>query len=65
MTALAQGMTDKLEHASSEVERMAHRVDDNGKKVDEIFEGHTAHHATHFLIYISNMNIDNEWICNK
>jgi cell division septum initiation protein DivIVA len=39
VTALAQGMTDKLEHASSEVERMAQRVDDNGKKVDEIFEG--------------------------
>ena len=34
-------------------------------KVDEIFEGHTAHHATHFLIQISNMNINNEWICNK
>lgn len=33
-------------------------------KVDEIFEGHTAHHATHFLIHISNMNINNKWICN-
>jgi len=39
VTALAQGMTDKLEHASSEVERMAIRVDDNAKKVDEIFSG--------------------------
>jgi cell division septum initiation protein DivIVA len=39
VTALAQGMTDKLEHASSEVERMAHRVDENGKNVDEILEG--------------------------
>jgi len=39
VTTLAQGMTDKLEHASSEVERMASRVDENGRKVDEIFDG--------------------------
>ena len=34
-------------------------------KVDEIFEGHNANHATHFLIGILDMNINNEWICNK
>ena len=39
VTALAQGMTDKLEHATSEVERMALRVDENASKVDEIFTG--------------------------
>ena len=39
VTALAQGMTDKLEHASNEVERMADRVDKNAQRVDELYEG--------------------------
>ena len=39
VTALAQGMTDKLEHAANEVERMAERVDLNAEKVDELYDG--------------------------
>ncbi len=39
VTALAQGMTDKLEHAANEVERMAERVDLNGERVDELYDG--------------------------
>eukprot|EP00946_MAST-07B_sp_MAST-7B-sp1_P002011 g2011.t1 len=39
VTALAQGMTDQLDHASSEIDRMADRVDKNALRVDELYEG--------------------------